>query len=188
MIKQLKNTLSTGLLFLSMLFFYWYTSSHSSLTYRLDNATLSTTPDHQITNLQVQQFDANGQLTQQLITPFMHHTPYRNKHWLKQPLIVIHESTQKHWDIQAEQATAFHAANEIIFQDHVIIHQPPAGTLTTEKMTYFPIKKMASTEAPITWHQPGNTVKSTGMIAYLESRQIELLHHARMSYNPVHHE
>jgi lipopolysaccharide export system protein LptC len=57
--------------------------------------------------------------------------------------------------------------------------------LTTEKVTYYPKEKKATTNLFVTFEQSGNIIESTGMNAYLDEKRVELLHGAKGSYAPT---
>lgn len=168
----------------------WYFAS-SSRVIKLDDQTLSTTPDTIISELTVQQFDAQGQLSQYLQTPLMRHIPQDNTHQLETPHIIITQPNQPAWDIHAQKATALHGGQQITFNHEVIIHQKKnknreETTLTTEELTYFPKNQLATTTQEITILQAKNTVRSTGMNAWLADNRVQLLNNARGTYAPNH--
>jgi lipopolysaccharide export system protein LptC len=164
----------------------WY-FARAPFSIKLDNQTLSTTPDTTITHLTVQQFDANGQLSHYLKTPLMHHIPLNNTHQLTTPHIIITQPNQPAWEIRAQQATALQGGQQITFNNDVIIQQKKdahteASTLKTEEITYFPNTQLATTLKDVTFVQSGNRVQSTGMNAYLAENRVQLLSHTRGTY------
>lgn len=168
----------------------WYFAS-SSTVFKLDNQTLSTSPDTIIKHLTVQQFDANGQLSHYLKTPLLRHIPLENTHQLKTPHILIAQPNQPAWEIHAKSATAIHGGEQITFNNNVIVHQKQdknreTSTFKTELLTYFPKKQLATTPKEMTFEQAGNVVHSTGMNAYLAQNRIQLLNNARGTYAPNH--
>lgn len=168
----------------------WYFAS-SKLVIKLDDQTLSTTPDTIISELTVQQFDAKGQLSQYLQTPLMRHIPLDNTHQLETPHIIITQLNQPSWEIHAKNATALHGGQQITFNHHVIIHQNKDAnreetTLATEELTYFPKDQLATTPKAISIVQAKNTVRSVGMKAYLAENRVQLLSEARGTYVPNH--
>ncbi len=175
---------------LALAFSGWYFAS-SSLVIKLDDQTLSTTPDTIISQLTVQQFDANGQLSHYLQTPLLRHIPLDNTHLLTEPRIIIAQPNQPAWEINAKNATALKGGEQITFHHDVIIHQKQdehraESTFTTEELTYFPKKQLATTPKDITFVQDGNVVQSTGMKAHLAQNRIQLLSNARGTYVPKH--
>lgn len=157
---------------------------------KLDNETLSTTPDSLVYNLSVKQFNKDGQLTNVLTTPFMEHIPKGDVNLLQNPHIVIAQADQPAWDISSRKATAYDGGERITFMEQVVVHQAQGdktqeSTLKTEEVTYFPKEKKASTHLFVSYERPGNLIQSKGMNAFLDEKRIELLHQARGSYDPA---
>ncbi len=168
----------------------WYFASETPVI-RLDTKTLSTTTDAIISHLTVRQYNTDGQLTNYIKTPLMHHIPLNNTHWFKEPHIIIAQQDQPAWEIHSKQATSFRGGEEITFKKDVLIHQgkddrTQESTLKTEEITYFPKRKFASTTAKVTFEQPGNIVHSTGMNAYFAEKRVQLLGQAQGTYEPKH--
>lgn len=166
---------------------WYYTTLNTVPT--LSDESLDATVDTTIINLKVRQFDANGSLANLLTTPLMEHIPKENIHLITRPHIIIQEPDQPAWDIQSKQAKSYEGGQRITFMQQVIIHQQAGtktqeSTLKTEEVTYYPKEKKATTELFVTFEQPGNTIQSTGMNAYLAEKRVELLHGARGSYEP----
>lgn len=168
----------------------WYFAS-SSVIFKMDVQALSTTPDTEISQLTVQQFDVNGQMSHYLQTPLLRHIALNNTHQLTTPHIIIAQPNQPNWEIHAQNATALHGGEQITFNENVIIHQKQdahrqASTFTTEELVYFPKDKLATSTKEITFAQAQNVVRSTGMKAYLADNHIQLLSNARGTYAPNH--
>ena len=156
---------------------------------RLDNETLSTTIDSTVSKLTVRQFNEKGELVNLLTTPLMEHIPKDNVHLLQTPHIIIKEPDQPAWEINSLTAKSYEGGERITFINKVVVHQnadkkTQESTFKTEKVTYFPKEKRATTDLFVTFEQPGNIVESTGMNAYLEEKRVELLHGAKGSYAP----
>lgn len=167
----------------------WY-FRHGKTVVRLDKETLSTTVDTTITDLTVRQFDAKGKLIHVLKTPLLEHVPKGDLNYLDKPYILIAQDNQPAWQISSLKALAEKGGKRITFTKQVLVHQPAdektlESTLKTEKVTYYPNEKKATTDALVTFEQPGNFVQSTGMNAYLDEKRVELLHRARGSYVPA---
>jgi lipopolysaccharide export system protein LptC len=167
----------------------WYFAASEKIV-KLDKETLSNSVDTIIQDLTVKQFNAQGQLVNVLKTPLLHHIPKDNKHWLKTPCILVSQDNDPPWEITSNEATSLNGGEEITFSKHVVIHQTPnatspESTLLTEEMIYYPKKKIATTNLPVTFEQPGNKVQSQGMMAYLNEKRIKLLGNARGQYDPT---
>ncbi len=144
--------------------------------------------DSSLTELTVMQFDTSGKLTHLLNTPLIQHIPQKNVYFIKKPHLILAEANQNPWEIEADKAKAF-ADREILLTSHVVIQQKQARDqkdlkLMTEKITYFPKSKVATTSEPVTIQQAQNQVNAIGMRADLADNKIELLSHVRGHYEP----
>lgn len=156
---------------------------------RLDDKALATMPDAIADQLVVRQYNEQGQLINLLEAPRLKHRQKDDAHWLEQPRIVVSETDQPQWEIQAQLAHAIHGGEKIILSKEVVVHQQaglktPASTFKTDKIIYFPKTKKAMTDLPVVFEQPGTVVHSTGMVADLAEKRVKLLHKARGSYVP----
>ncbi len=106
MIQNAKQALAFALLMAALATLGWYGVGRSP-NYRLDPHTLSTLPDHQITALELRQFNTEGQLIHHLTTPYMHHVPEHNEHWAKTPHLNAITQHQPNWIVRALEATAY---------------------------------------------------------------------------------
>jgi lipopolysaccharide export system protein LptC len=168
----------------------WYFASSKPVV-RLDDLTLSTTPDTLIRGLTVQQFNTRGEVSHYLQTPLMQHIPRENTHLLETPDIMIAQPGKPAWEIHARKATALHGGQQITFQNEVVIHQTndqhqQETTINTSELVYFPQKQMATTQKDITLLQGNNTVQSTGMKANLATHHIRLLNNTRVDQKDSH--
>lgn len=168
----------------------WYFSGEKIVT-KLDEQTLSTTPDTVITQLTLRQYNIKGSVSHYLQTPSMDHVPLNNTHHITTPHIIVAQENQSPWEINAIEAIAIEGGQQISFNKNVVIHQPkaahaPESTLATESMTYFPHKQFATTDKKVTFTQAGNVVTSIGMNAYLAESRVQLLSNAQATYESNH--
>ncbi len=157
---------------------------------RLDDSTLSKTADIVVSNLTVRRFDETGKLINYLQTPLMQHIPENNTHLLTLPRISLTQTNQPSWEISAEMATGVNGGEQITFLRNVIVHQVKnekgqESTIKTETLDYYSKTKIASTEAPVSFEQPGSIVHSKGMKAYLDDKRVQLSQ-ARATFEPKH--
>lgn len=167
----------------------WY-YAHMNQGPSLSKINLLNDVETTITNLKVRQFNVDGTLASYLTTPMVEHIPKNNLHLLKNPHILIKQEGQSAWEIDSQRAKSFDNGKQITFIEQVVVHQNPdnknqESTLRTEEVTYYPKEKKATTSLFVTFEQPGNTIQSTGMNAYLDEKRVELLHQARGSYVPA---
>lgn len=155
-------------------------ASHPDATYKLDNSALSTSVDAVITNVRVQQFNAEGERVQWLTAPFVEHVPLDNRHTIHQPHIQVKQTQQPLWDLQADMAKAVHGGQDITFQHHVklsnipVTNTPPSQ-VTTETLTYLPQQQQAHTTSDVFFQQAGKKGHTKGLFAELAHHRLHLL-------------
>lgn len=186
--NPIKSTIYLLITGVALSIFGWYYSNQHT-TSLLDHHSLSSTVDTTITSLIVKQFNKEGLLANVMTTPLLEHLPQKKVHLIKSPYILINQKDQPAWEISSQRAKSFKGGQKIVFIRHVVVHQKtgyntPESTLKTEEITYFPKEKKAVTDLFVTFEQPGNTMQSTGMNAYLDTKRVELLHGARGRYDP----
>jgi len=167
----------------------WY-FARAKTDYILDEKALAKTPDAIVSGLNVRQFNEKGELIHHLKTSLLTHIPENDKHYLLKPLILAAEEKQPVWKIESEQAVAVNGGDQIHFTKKVVIHQKadnktPARTIRTEAITYYPQTKKAVTPLLVTMEQPGISIQSIGMNAWLDEKKVQLLHQARGRYVPA---
>ena len=184
------NQLKQGLwLIASLAAFAYFCISFlkTEMTYTLTPQALATSIDTVINELTVYQFDDTGKLTHSLYTPELKHIPENDTHQLKSPQIKLIQANQADWQIDANHAQAIHGGSEITFFGNVIVHQDEKGnTLHTEELTYYMHKKLATSNTNVLFKQPGSTVQSKGMRAYLDKKYIQLLSQSHATFKPNH--
>lgn len=152
---------------------------------KLDAKTLSNSVDSVITNLTVSQFDETGQLAHFLFTPQLKHIPHHNAHELLSPEIKISQPNQPDWQIHSTIAHAINGGKVITFSGQVLIEQKEKGNaLNTEELTYYTEQKLAISSGDVKLSQPGTTVHSQGMRAYLDKKTIQLLSKPYATFTP----
>ena len=165
--------------------FFYLSFSKNQPHITLNADTLSTSADAVISNLTVYQFDETGHLAHYLFTPEMQHIPNNNTHTLKTPSIKISQANQPDWQIHSQKAQAIHGGKAITFSGNVLIEQKEKGNvMNTEELTYFTQQKLAISSGMVEFQQPGTTVHSQGMRAYLDKKTIRLLSKPYATFNP----
>lgn len=156
----------------------------------LDDQLLAKSADTIISNFTLRRFDEKGRLIHYLQSPEVQHIPENNSHFISTPYLLLTQADQSIWEIRAQQAKAIKGGQEIKFIHDVIIKQNQegqgGGSLKTEELTYFPQTKLARTDLPVLYEQPGGIIRSQGMIAYLEEKRVQLLSRARATFEPKH--
>ena len=167
----------------------WYFAASDEFI-KLDEKSLTHSVDTIISDLHIQEFNDAGLLTNSLKSPLVKHTPFDDRHWFQSPVIHITQNDDAPWTIKALEATSFNSGEKIILNRHVVILQTPSNhqnsTITTNQLIYYPNKKIAVSENHVMFKQPGTTVQSHGMKAWLAEKRVKLLGKARGQYDPKH--
>lgn len=168
----------------------WYFAI-STTKVKLDDETLANTADSIVLGLTIRQFSTNGLLANFLESREMQHIPDKDINLFTSPHIIVSQENQAAWDIRSDKAQSINKGEKITFIKDVVIHQDKSekaqeSTFKTEELVYFPKQKFASTALAVVFEQPGSTIHSTGMNAYLEDKHVELLGKTRAIYKPNH--
>jgi len=152
-----------------------------------DKKEISTAPDSFMSQLTATRFDEKGNIASKMISTQLTHYPNNNTTVFQNPQITIYRENESPWLITAKHGKAINGTKKITLIDDVHIHQAASKnntetTITTSKLSYIPKKEFAETDQAITIKQPGTTIKSIGMNAYLKQGKINLLNKARAHY------
>ncbi len=157
--------------------------------YKVSSDLLSTPPDAYMDGVVATILNDQGKPALKIKTPHMVHYAETNMTRLLKPNVIIFRESPKPWYVTSDYAELSHGIEQIIFQNHVVIHHPsdianPMTTMTTASLTVFPSKQIAQTESAITIKQPDIVVNAVGMFANLQDGTIKLLSEARGEYAP----
>lgn len=168
----------------------WYFASETPKL-GLDAQSLSHTADAIVSGLKLRQFNTEGILTHYLESQKMEHTPYQESYIFQSPHIIVRQEGEPAWEIFSQKAHSINKGEQVTFTNQVIVHQAKGekneeSTINTEKLDYFPQKKLATSDKMVVFKQQGSIVHSKGMNAYLDEKHIELLGKAHIVYEPKH--
>lgn len=157
---------------------------------QLDDAVLAKTPDMLASQVVVRRFNETGRLIHYLEAPAVQHIPENNTHLLQSPHLSLAEANQPSWEISAKQAKTIKGGEQITFSQNVVLRQNKdkkgqESIMKTEELHYFVRSKLASTDLPVSFEQPGSIVHSKGMKAYLNDKRIRLSQ-AHATFEPKH--
>lgn len=168
--------------------YYWYFINYiSSNTISVNVQNLKNSVDITVFDLNIKEYNSNGELVNFLDTPRVEHIPNNNIHILSNPHIVIKEDDKAPWEIKSKKAKALGGGNQITFSKDVVICQKPYKgqdeiLLFTDEITYFPETKYAFTNKDVKLLQNHNIVQATGLKAYIAENRIQLLSNASGHY------
>jgi LPS export ABC transporter protein LptC len=134
-------------------------------------------------------FDLDGQVKYTLISAKVTHDDVDNTTLLEQPQATSAAKSGPPWQLSADQGKVINKGDIIYLTGHVKIDQPTGQgsedvTLLTSELTYYPNRKFAETQAPVTITQPGLTVTGIGMTADLDKGKIDLIKQSKGEYVP----
>jgi lipopolysaccharide export system protein LptC len=148
-------------------------------------------PDFYLTQVIAAEFDAQGQLLHKLISPKIIHIPFEDTLLLRMPEITIYSEDnppQAPWQITALHGKTINKNQQAWLWGSVVLHQSASDqnkitTILTSRLMVTPATSIAETHAPVTVVEPGLTVHSVGMRAYLKEKRVDLLSRAQGEYD-----
>ena len=165
----------------------WYYAQPSAVSHHTDSK--AEIPDAIVKGLSFTQFDKQGKPAKKVFTPEMHHFNNNNRNVFEHPLITLYREQEAPWIIKAWHGESINGSDKITLWKNVVLHQAtsvnnPERTLTTHKLYYYPNKQYANTDQEVHIQQPGLSISSKGMRAYLDKNTVELNKHVRGRYEP----
>ncbi len=160
---------------LSCWLMYWYVLKQTSVT-----ITKPTTPDAFAKQVVAIRMDENGNILNELFTPYLIHSPVNNTTTFVTPHLVFQTPSKEPWHVYADHGQMQQGDQTIVLWGNVKAIQAagpnnPATALTTTAATLYPKLKQASTDQPVTLVQPGIIVKSVGAHVDLKQNTVDLL-------------
>lgn len=165
----------------------WYYVSTDN-PYVLDKQTLNHMPDIIANQVHLTQYDEQGRIKHDMLSKTMTHQPFDDRYLFISPKINIASDNDQSspWQITAQKAISLQGGALIELVDSVHLYQKIDGNkfndIITEQLFYQPNKKLAYTNKPIEFKQPGTTIKAIGMQAELESKHVRLLKQAQGAF------
>ncbi len=164
---------------------WYYVSSDNQ--YLLDKQTLNHMPDIIAQQIHLTQFDENGRIKHDMVSTKMTHQPANDRYTFISPkILIIGDNQNAPWRITAKKALSYNSAELIELVDNVHLYQhidyKKFNDIITEQLYYKPNLKLAYTDKPIEFNQPGANIKAVGMKAKLDSKQVRLLSRAQGAF------
>lgn len=159
---------------------------HPSATEKNDHPSL---PDAFMEEVSALILDKEGNPHLKIITPKMVHYADNDTSHFDTPQVILYRNSPNPWRITANFAKASNGIDRIDCWDNVIIQHTadqstPNTLIKTPTLTIHPDTQVAETTDSIMLIQPGIVVKSTGMLANMDSGDIKLMSEARGEYVP----
>ena len=140
-------------------------------------------------DLTLREYSKEGKLEKKLITPKLENFKSKNISILTSPTITVMRGKIP-WTITSQQATAYEDNKKILLRGNVAIREQANKkedtSIHTQLLWYYPKAQIAKTNEDVTFKQLGVLIKSKGMYVNLKNEKLELLHHARGKYEPIH--
>ena len=164
----------------------WYYVS-SDTQYSLDRQTLSHMPDVIAQQVHLTQYDENGRVKHDMISNKMIHQQADDRYVFMSPkILIIGDKQTAPWKITAKRALSLNGSELIELIDTVHLYQRIDGNkfneIITNQLYYKPTQKLAYTDKPIEFNQPGTKIKAIGMRANLDKKQVRLLSQAQGAF------
>lgn len=132
---------------------------------------------------ETRQFDQQGNLAYRLTTDKSEHFTSAKRFVLEQPKITAFYTDTLPWTLSSRQGVVENSGEQISLTGDVEGRQTQKSgedfVLQTSKLLFYPEKKFAETDKPVTITTPSVTSTGTGMKADLSTEQFELLSNVR---------
>jgi lipopolysaccharide export system protein LptC len=142
-----------------------------------------TDTDYYLRDATIRQFDASGQLHQELRSPQLEHYPQPGELRALTPDIVLFRNDARDEVLISAQQGRMQDSDEQVRLNGAVRVQSNSGKgasstplrLETEALTLMPSEQFIETDTAVTLFSQGGETRANGMKAYLNSRQVELL-------------
>jgi len=142
--------------------------------------------DFFVINARRVQFNADGSLHSQLVSPKVEHLLKTEVSLLKKPDLLLYQDNPQPWRVQSEQAQVSPDGKQVELIDKVRISRHDDRNrdilVTSAQMTLFLEDDYATTDAPVRIETIQGVTTGTGMQAWLKERQLNLLSTTRGQY------
>ncbi len=146
-------------------------------------------PDAFVEDVDLSTLNATGQLQHRLWAQRMEHFPDDDSSALTAPYLELYRPGEPPWRIRARSGWVSAGGAEVRLRGDVEILRAAApgvrpAELHTERLTVFPDRDYAETDAAATYRSTGLEVRSVGMRAHLDQGRVELLSRVRAVHQP----
>lgn len=182
-----RQLLAGGLLLATLLSIAWWIVKLTTPVAEQPQAAVDS-PSAYAEHLRVHRYGTDGRLEQTLITPHMEHYDASNTSELRQPVLWRFNPDLPPWRMQAEQALANRASDQVYLPGEVVIDrdaaaQQPAYHIVTRDLTLETADAHATTEQPVLIESGQQRVTAVGLEGWLrEPVKLKLLSQVRARY------
>ena len=125
-------------------------------------------------------YNTQGKLKTKLTATQVMHYKEKDTTYFLQPQMVMYTKGRTPWHIRADSGTSLHESHLITLQGNVVIHQlqktgHPETTIKTIRLTIYPKKSRAMTNAFVTIYRRDSVIHGKGLTANLKTGEYQLL-------------
>ncbi len=176
--SRTRLVLATALL--APILLYWGAGHAPTETHAPDIAPGAADTDYYLRDATIREFDARGELHQELRSPQLEHYPGPGELRAQAPDIVLFRNeTRDEVLISAEQGLMLDSDEQVTLNGAVKVLSQSANAaplrLETQTLSLMPSQQYIETDTAVTLYSQGGETRANGMKAYLNTRQVELL-------------
>lgn len=178
------RTLLAALL-LAPLCWYWIAGTDTA---QVEESTASVTSgvDYFLKDVSTREFNAKGELSNQLTADRVDHYPARQGAQLLNPMVTFAPTSEKPSVLQSKTGFVFDDNDRIDLADQVVLTHNPntaqASQLRTSELTFFRKDGIAKTDAAVELSQQNHVKTATGMITNFNTHTSELLSNVKGTF------
>jgi lipopolysaccharide export system protein LptC len=152
-------------------------------------ATASDRPDYVLRDFELTSLNKEGKESFTLRAPSLERRPNDDTMSMATPVFQVPDGTGKYWDIRSKQGWVSADQNEIRLIGEVKANSPADDlrpiTMNTERLSVFPRRNRASTDAVVTIVQPGSILRGRGFAVSTATKRYVFRSEVRSRYVTV---
>ncbi|MDN6179545.1 MAG: LPS export ABC transporter periplasmic protein LptC [Halomonas subglaciescola] len=151
-----------------------------------DPAARADEPGHVADHATLALYDDSGQLTQQLTSPRITHTPQQSMTRLDTPHATLIDSEQNEWHASANEGTLDGEQQQLMLSGDAHLVAPNEGwQLDTQVLYYDSQTAHAWSDSPALLQQPPQRIRAQRLDAWLDTGKVRLTDRVRGHHPPV---
>ncbi|TDY01090.1 LPS export ABC transporter periplasmic protein LptC [Thiohalophilus thiocyanatoxydans] len=144
-------------------------------------------PDYYLENFTATSMGENGVAKHRLVADYLEHYPDDDSVVIQQLTLDLFRQDLPPWTAQANQGVVYEQGERVELSGEVELHRPAtdhdeALTLLTEKLTVYPQREYAETDAAVTITSDSSETRAIGMQLDVAQGLLELLSDTRGTY------
>lgn len=166
---------------------YLALDDHQSSTEIVAQDLIDQEPDYIVNNLNAQNYDENGELSQQITATKATHYPNEDVTLLEKPAFILYQLGSPKWGVRSNSGRLL-GQKRILLTGHVIIVplSPTGGdfSLTTSSLDIDLEGQMADTDDPVAIESDSSELLATGMSIFLDKQFVQFKSNVRGRHDP----